>query len=87
MSIAKRRKESPVWFKEYKDYPIDAPLKKERLEPSQGFNGCEMHELNGWGTSYDLPQKPPNFFGNNKVLARIRTWKFLRRTSPPLKRS
>lgn len=47
-----------MWFKSYKDYPIDTPLKKETLEPGKGFNGCEMNEPNGWGQSYDLPYKP-----------------------------
>lgn len=37
-----------MWFREYKDYPIDAPLKKEQVEPGRGITGCEMHERNGW---------------------------------------
>lgn len=41
-----------MWFKEYKDYPIDSPLKKERVKPGKGFSGCEMPELNGWGESF-----------------------------------
>lgn len=48
-----------MWFKQYKDYPIDQTLKKEPLNSNQGFNGCEMHELNGWGSTYDLPPTPP----------------------------
>ena len=47
-----------MWFKEYKDYPIDTPLKKETLEPGKGFNGTEMREPNGWGSNYDLPYTP-----------------------------
>lgn len=39
-----------MWFKEYRDYPIDAPLVKEQVEPGEGIIGCEMHDLNGWGT-------------------------------------
>lgn len=39
-----------MWFKEYHDYPIDKPLIKEQVEPNHGIIGCEMHDLNGWGT-------------------------------------
>jgi hypothetical protein len=39
-----------MWFKEYRDYPIDTPLIKEQVEPGHGIIGCEMHDLNGWGT-------------------------------------
>lgn len=39
-----------MWFKHYRDYPIDRPLIKEQVEPSHGIIGCEMHDLNGWGT-------------------------------------
>ncbi len=39
-----------MWFKHYRDYPIDRPLIKEEVEPSHGIIGCEMHDLNGWGT-------------------------------------
>jgi hypothetical protein len=39
-----------MWFKEYRDYPIDHPLIKEKVEPGNGIIGCEMHDLNGWGT-------------------------------------
>jgi hypothetical protein len=45
-----------VWHKEYRDYPLDAPLKKERLEPQKGLIGCEMHEPNGWGETYHNPR-------------------------------
>lgn len=60
-----------MWFKDYKDYPIDTPLKKERLEPGKGFNGCEMREFNGWGHSYtqEKPRKK-GFF--SKFLNRLR---------------
>lgn len=48
-----------MWFKEFKDYPIDKPLKKETISTesgkTKGFCGVEMKELNGWGHSYDLP--------------------------------
>lgn len=39
-----------MWFKEYRDYPIDRPLIKEKVESNKGIIGCEMHELNGWGS-------------------------------------
>lgn len=39
-----------MWFKEYRDYPIDKPLIQEQVEPGRGIIGCEMHDLNGWGT-------------------------------------
>ncbi len=39
-----------MWFKEYRDYPIDKPLIKEQVESGRGIIGCEMHDLNGWGT-------------------------------------
>jgi hypothetical protein len=47
-----------MWFKEFKDYPIDKPLKKETVTQGPGLIGCEMKELNGWGESYTLPKKP-----------------------------
>ena len=40
-----------MWPKKYKDYPEDESLKKYRVEPGKGIQGCEMHELNGYGTS------------------------------------
>lgn len=39
-----------MWFKEYRDYPIDRPLINEKVEPGKGIIGCEMHDLNGWGS-------------------------------------
>lgn len=41
-----------MWFKEYRDYPTDRPLIKEQVEPGNGIIGCEMHDLNGWGTGF-----------------------------------
>lgn len=38
-----------MWFKHYRDYPIDQPLIKEPVEAGHGIIGCEMHDLNGWG--------------------------------------
>lgn len=46
-----------MWTKAYKDYPKDAPLRKETVEPGKGIIGCEMHDLNGWGLSQHIPQK------------------------------
>lgn len=48
-----------MWYREYKDYPPDTPLIHEKVEPSKGIIGCEMHELNGWGTSWHQPKKAP----------------------------
>ena len=51
-----------MWFKEYRDYPIDRPLIQEQVEPGHGIIGCEMHELNGWGTDYhDFPHQKKGF--------------------------
>ncbi len=57
-----------MWPKSYRDYPEDTSLKKEVVEPCHGIIGCEMHDLNGWGLSYHVPQtlkKGPiaNFWG------------------------
>lgn len=46
-----------MWPKAYRDYPVDSALKKEKIFPSHGTIGCEMHELNGWGNSYQFPVK------------------------------
>ena len=53
-----------MWFKEYRDYKIDAPLKKETINQGNGITGCEMHELNGWGEIYHRTQshKKPGIF-------------------------
>lgn len=40
-----------MWFRQYRDYPIDRSFKKEKVESGHGIIGCEMHELNGWGTN------------------------------------
>ena len=39
-----------MWPKNYKDYPLDKKLIKYEVEPGNGIIGCEMHELNGWGS-------------------------------------
>lgn len=46
-----------MWPKEYKDYPKNAPLKKERVSPLNGIIGCEMCEQNGWGDSEEKEEK------------------------------
>jgi hypothetical protein len=45
-------KEDEMWFREYRDYRIDRPLIKEKVEPGKGIIGCEMHDLNGWGLNH-----------------------------------
>lgn len=46
-----------MWPKEYRDYPKDTPLVKERVASGKGICGCEMHDLNGWGNSLHIPKK------------------------------
>lgn len=46
-----------MWFKEYRDYPMDRPLIKEQVESGKGIIGCEMHDLNGWGTDWHHVRK------------------------------
>ena len=58
-----------MWPKNYKDKPPDTPLKKNRIESGKGIVGCEMHEINGWGTSYHLPKKKKGFF--RKLLSKL----------------
>ena len=43
-----------MWFKQYKDYPQEKPLIKEQVQSGKGIIGCEMHDLNGWGTEYSF---------------------------------
>lgn len=45
-----------MWPKSYKDYPKDQPLKKERVMAGKGIVGCEMHEINGWGSTHHHPR-------------------------------
>lgn len=47
-----------MWEKEYRDYPTDTPLKKQKVEPGRGIVGCEMHDLEGWGNTLHIPKKP-----------------------------
>lgn len=49
-----------MWFRAYKDYPIDTPLIHYPVEPGKGIIGCQMHEINGWGDHIHLsfPKKP-----------------------------
>jgi len=46
-----------MWSKAYRDYPEDEQLIKYQVEPSHGIIGCEMHELNGWGTTQHRPKR------------------------------
>jgi hypothetical protein len=46
-----------MWPKSYRDYKEDQDLIKSQVESGKGINGCEMHELNGWGNSYHIPKK------------------------------
>ena len=45
-----------MWPKSYKDYPKDETLKKEQVSSGKGIVGCEMHDLNGWGSSLHQPR-------------------------------
>jgi hypothetical protein len=51
-----------MWHKEYRDYKLDESLIKSPVEPSRGIIGCEMHDLNGWGTSLHIPKKKKKGF-------------------------
>lgn len=51
-----------MWFKSYRDYPIDAYLIKYRVEPGHGIIGCEMHEFNGWGNTMHFPKEQKKGF-------------------------
>jgi len=57
-----------MWFREYRDYPIDHSLKQEQVEPRQGIIGCEMHEINGWGTDRE------DFIVKKSLWRRLRTF-------------
>ncbi len=46
-----------MWPKSYKDYKKDEDLIKYQVEPNHGIVGCEMHELNGWGSTLHIPRK------------------------------
>ena len=63
-----------MWFKEYRDYPTDRPLIKEQVEPGEGIIGCEMHDLNGWGS--ELHQMKPKKKG---ILGKIISYLFRER--------
>ena len=51
-----------MYLKEYEDYPVDKPLIKEQVEAGHGIIGCEMHEMNGWGTDLHLTRHSSNGF-------------------------
>jgi hypothetical protein len=46
-----------MWDRDYRDYKRDSTLKKQQIESGKGVAGCEMHELNGWGNTYQHPKK------------------------------
>jgi|GEM_PF-1027211 len=46
-----------MWPKSYKDYRKDEDLIKYQVESGKGIIGCEMHEFNGWGSSYDQKKR------------------------------
>lgn len=48
-----------MWHREYRDYPLDSPLVHQSVEPNNGIVGCEMHEINGWGTTLHTYAKRP----------------------------
>jgi hypothetical protein len=41
-----------MWTKAYKDYQRDKSLIQQQVSSGKGIIGCEMHDLNGWGTSW-----------------------------------
>lgn len=55
MIIIKATQGFNMWFRSFRDYPIDKPLIKYQVEPSHGIIGCEMHEINGWGNDLHIP--------------------------------
>jgi hypothetical protein len=46
-----------MWDKTYKDYKPNEPIIKSQVEPGHGIIGCEMHDINGWGTESHIPRK------------------------------
>lgn len=50
-----------MWLKEYRDYKKDQPIKKYTLQPGE-MQGCEMHELFGWGNYLHKPKKKKKGF-------------------------
>lgn len=53
-----------MWPKAYRDYKEDETLVKNQVSPSHGIIGCEMHDLNGWGTTHhvDVQEKKHGVF-------------------------
>ena len=46
-----------MWFREFKDYPIDSTLIHNKVESGKGITGCEMHDHMGWGNQIHIPPK------------------------------
>lgn len=51
-----------MWPKFYRDYKVDKALKQYQVESGKGIVGCEMHDLNGWGTTVDSKEEQPDNF-------------------------
>jgi hypothetical protein len=46
-----------MWPKSYRDYKQDQDLIKNQVESGKGIKGCEMHEFNGWGNTFQSEKK------------------------------
>lgn len=46
-----------MWFREFKDYPIDKKVIRAPVETGKGIIGCEMNELMGWGNNIHIAPK------------------------------
>jgi hypothetical protein len=57
-----------MWQKSYRDYKLDEPLVKSKVEPGRGIVGCEMHELNGWGEEWHVVRKKTK---KHRLLSRL----------------
>lgn len=60
--------EAAMWYREYRDYKPDEPLRKQTLKSGQGIVGCEMHEIFGWGNHLHHPCQPKKSFLSNLFL-------------------
>ena len=57
-----------MWFRNFKDYPLDKPMKKKPVSSGKGIIGCEMKETFGWseashvsrGKSFVIPKRQSN---------------------------
>lgn len=53
-----------MWYREFRDYPIDSLVIQEPVESNEGITGCEMHEVYGWGEK--LHKKKDVHWGEKK---------------------